>query len=414
MYSTRNLDRRSAPWLALMSAMLFILLLPISSYVAALPFIKDEWLLNNTQAGIVFSASLVGYASSALVIVPLTDRFGGRRVLIASAVISVAAHIAFPLMARGLVVGVVLRFVSGVGFLGVYVPGLRLVAERFVGGGRGTAMGIFVTAQYAANSASLAVTGALMSGMEWRDAYLVVAAVAGGGLVLAYLLLRGQSTPERGSSSGRLNIAVLKNPVVRFLILGYSVHAFVLFAVRVWLPLFLAAILIARGEAIEDAVVTGATVAGLALVLGSVGPFMGGVLSDRMGRAYSASTILGISAVCSFAIGWATDLPWGVVVAISVVYGWATAADSPIYQTGVIEASDAEHLGSTLAMQAFIGLLGGVSGPIVFGGILDLSPETLKWGVGFSALGALAVVAIAGLLRSRSIPESSLLARGSG
>ena len=191
-------------------------------------------------------------------------------------------------------------------------------------------------------------------------------------------------------------------------------HAFVLFAVRVWLPLFLAAILIARGEAIEDAVVTGATVAGLALVLGSVGPFMGGVLSDRMGRAYSASTILGISAVCSFAIGWATDLPWGVVVAISVVYGWATAADSPIYQTGVIEASDAEHLGSTLAMQAFIGLLGGVSGPIVFGGILDLSPETLKWGVGFSALGALAVVAIAGLLRSRSIPESSLLARGSG
>ena len=395
-----------------MSVMLFILLLPISSYVAALPFIEEEWRISNTMAGVVFSSSLVGYAVSALFIIPLTDRFGARSVLTASAAVSVAAHVAFPLLARGLAVGLLLRLVSGAGFLGVYVPGLRVVAERFAGGGRGTAMGIFVTAQYMANSVSLAITGALMSGMEWRAAYLVVAAAAGVGLALAFVLLRGQREPERGSSSGRLNAAVLKNPVVRFLILGYSVHAFVLFAVRVWLPLFLAAILIERGEGVEDAAATGATVAGLALVLGSAGPIMGGLLSDRVGRAASASAILGVSAVCSFAIGWTTDLPWGAVVAVSVVYGWATAADSPIYQTGVTEASEAEHIGSTLAMQAFIGLLGGVSGPVVFGGILDLSPDTMRWGIGFSSLGALAIIAIAGLLRSRSVGESRPRARG--
>ena len=60
-------------------------------------------------------------------------------------------------------------------------------------------------------------------------------------------------------------------------------------------------------------------------------------------------------------------------------------------------------------MQAFIGLLGGVTGPVVFGGILDVVHETIKWGVGFSVLGILASIAIIWLLRSRSISENLLL-----
>ena len=61
-------------WLFLMSLMLFILLLPFSSYVAALPLIQDEWGINNTQAGAIFSAYLAGFALAALLIIPLTDR----------------------------------------------------------------------------------------------------------------------------------------------------------------------------------------------------------------------------------------------------------------------------------------------------------------------------------------------------
>ena len=140
--------------------------------------------------------------------------------------------------------------------------------------------------------------------------------------------------------------------------------------------------LIAQGEDATSAAVTGATVGGLALVLGAVGPVTGGIISDRLGRAVSASGILAVSAACSVVMGWAIDAPWAFIVALTVVYGWATAADSAIYQTGVIEASGGERLGSTLALQAFIGLLGGVAGPILLGGILDLSPDSVKWGLG--------------------------------
>ena len=409
-----GINRRDSVWLVLMSVMLFILLLPISSYVAALPFITQEWGLNNTEAGLVFSASLVGYATSALFLVPLTDRLGPRVVLMGSAVISVLAHIAFPLAAGGLATGIALRGVAGVGFLGVYVPGLRIVAERFSGRSRGGAMGLFVTAQYGANSASLAVTGVLMSALAWRDAYLVVALLAAISLPMAFVLLRDHRPPHRGESSSKLDLSVLRIPLVRYMMFGYSVHALVLFAVRVWLPLFLTAALVARGREITEAAVTGATVAGLALVLGSIGPVTGGMISDRLGRAVSASSILGVSAACSLLIGWIAGVPWALIVTLTVVYCWATAADSAIYQTGVIEASGGERLGSTLALQAFIGLLGGVAGPIVFGGILDLSPDSMRWGLGFSTLGVLAIIAILGLMRARSIPASRLLADGNG
>jgi MFS family permease len=405
---------RDTAWLIKMSVMLFVLLLPISSYVAALPFIQEEWGLNNTQAGGIYSAYLTGYVVSALLVVPLTDRFGPRHILIWSAVLSLAAHLAFPLVAEDMVGAVALRAVAGVGLVGIYMPGLRLISERFSGIGRGTAIGLFVTAQYLGNSASLAITGALMASMEWRDAYMVVSAVAVAGLPMAYLLLRSHGSHDGGVSSGRLNLRALVNPPVRYLILGYSLHALQLFAVRVWLPAFLVAILVASGSDAARAAVTGATIGGLALVAGSVGPFMGGVISDRWGRATTASAIFALSGTCAWAIGWTAGLPFGLVVALCVVYGWAIAADSAIYSTGITEVSTPSNLGSTMALQASLGLVGGILGPILFGGVLDLAPEAQRWGVGFSSLGVVALVAIAGLQRLRQLPQSRLLASGKG
>ena len=409
-----GVDRGNAVWLILMSLTLFILLLPISSYVAALPFVKDEWGLNNTQAGAIYSASLVGAVVSALLVVPLTDRLGPRGILLGSAAVSVVAHILFPLAANNMLSGAALRVIAGIGFLGVYAPGLRVVAERFTPGGRGAAIGLFVTAQYAAHSGSLALTGALMADLEWRHAYLVVSLLAIAGLPALFVLLRGRDGGADNGSSGRLDPSVLRNPPVRYLILGYSLHAMQLFAVRVWFPVFLTAVLIARGVSTAQAVVTAATVGGVALAVGSVGPVMGGIISDRWGRATSASAIFGLSGLCAFLIGWTGDMPWALIVAIGVVYGWSTAADSAIYQTGVIEVTSPPSLGSTMAMQASLGLMGGVVGPIAFGGILDVSPAAYRWVVSYSFLGLLSIIAISGLQRLRTLPQSRLLAGGKG
>ena len=168
-----------------------------------------------------------------------------------------------------------------------------------------------------------------------------------------------------------------------------------LYAVRVWLPALLAAALVARGVEVEQAAVRAATIGGVALAAGAVGPVLGGAISDRFGRANSAMAIFGLSGACCLAVGWAVGAPWALLVVISCVLGWAIAADSSIYSTAVTETTDPSQLGSAMAVQAFLGFMGGVIGPIFVGAILDLVPPSIQWGVGFSGVGMLAVVAIA-------------------
>ena len=403
-----GVQAQDAVWVLAMSSVLFIVLLPFSSYVAALSFIQDEWGLNNTKAGAIYSAYLAGYAVSALFTIPLTDRVKPSHILIGSAAISVASHALFPLVAQGPISAAALRAAAGVGLVGVYMPGLRIVSERFPERGRGMAVGMFVSAFYASNSASLAGTGALMARFEWRDAYLIMALASAAAVPLAYILLRKHPRSSSQSSSGRLNLAVLGNRRARYFILGYSLHSVELYAVRVWLPAFLMATLIARGSSHDDAAVTAATIGGIALAAAAAGPVIGGVISDRWGRAASASAVLALSAVCAWSIGWIDDLPWGIVVAVVAVYGWAIAADSAIYSTAVTEVSEPEHLGSTMAAQAFLGFMGGVVGPIIFGGVLDIVGGALRWPLGFSFLGLLSVVAIFGLARVGSMSTGDL------
>ena len=401
----RGLDVRSGVWLLLMSTTLFVMLFPFSSYVAALPIIQDEWGLNNTQAGAIFSAYLAGFAASALIVVPLTDRFGSKLIFVSSTVVSVIAHVLFPLVAHDAPMAVALRAIAGWGMVGVYNPGMRIVAERFADGGRGMAVGTFVTFFYASNSLSLALTGFLMSHLDWRGAYLIMALASAASIPLAYLLLRNHPRHAAGSSSGRLDLSALKNRAARLYIMGYSLHAAELYIVRVWLPALLAAALIARGEDEVSAAVRAATVGGLAMASGAVGPVMGGIMSDRWGRAASASAIFALSGACSFAVGWMVGAPWALVVAASVIYGWAISADSAIYSTAVTEVAEPARLGSTMAVHSFLGFMGGVVGPIVAGAILDVSPEAIKWGLTFSVTGLISIVAIIGLTRLQSAPN---------
>ena len=396
-----GLAPRDLIWVSAMSLMLSMLLLPFASYVAALPFIQDEWGINNTQAGVIFSAFQAGFAASALLVIPLTDRFSSRHILVASAATSAIGNALFPLAAQETVTASLLRGLAGAGLVGVYVPGLRVIAERFADRGRGMAMGLFVTAFYAGNGVSLVATGWLLDRLEWRDAYLLLSLASLVSLPLAWHLLRGpRPTVASGSSAGRLDVSVLRNRRARIYILGYTLHAAELYIVRGWLPAFLTVALVARGMGHAQAVTTGAAVGGIALGVGALGPVMGGMISDRLGRASSAAAIFALSGACSWLIGWIGGFPWPLIVAVAVVYGWAIAADSAIYSTAVTEVAKPEQLGSTMAVQSFLGFMGGVVGPILAGGVLDLVPASFEWGAAFSATGVIAVVAVLALARA--------------
>ena len=386
-------DGRRIGWLLAMCLMLLMALLPFSSYVAALPIIQNEWGIGNTSAGVIFSAYLAGYALSALLVLPLTDRLPTRRVFLASALLTVVGNLLFPIAAFDPIVASALRFIAGIGLVGIYMPGLRIISQEFPDSGRGTAMGLYVTAFYTANAVSLLATGGLMNHLNWRTAYLALSLASIVTIPMVFVLVRSAHGPDSGSG-GRLQLSVLSDPRPRKYIIGYSLHAMELYAVRVWLPALLAAALVYRGTDVERAAVTAATVGGIALGAGSVGPVMGGAISDRYGRAASAGGIFILSGVCSLIIGWMIAAPWVLIVVFACVLGWAVSADSSIYSTALTETAPPGRLGSTMAVQAFLGFMGGTLGPVFIGGILDVFEGRLAWGVGFTGIALLSIVAV--------------------
>ena len=155
-------------WLVAMCLTLLIALSTFTSYVAAIPFVKSEWGISNTVAGMIFSCYLAGYAVAALLVLPLTDRLPTRWVFLSSAIVSALGNVLFPIVAYDVVVACLLRLVAGVGLVGIYMPGLRMISATFSAQNRGVAMGLYVTAFYSANAVSLVLTGLLMNVMDWR------------------------------------------------------------------------------------------------------------------------------------------------------------------------------------------------------------------------------------------------------
>ena len=394
-----------------MCAILVLALLPFSSYVAAMPFIQDEWGIGNTSAGIVFSAYLAGYAVVSLLVLPLTDRVPLRRVFLISTAVSVVGNALFPVLAFDPITASVLRFLAGAGLVGIYMPGLRLLAQEFPDSTRGVAMGLYVTAYYSAGALSLTATGVLMNSLDWRSSYMALSILSALSIPLSMALVRGRHDVGPSSGGRGLRIGALASGKARSYVLGYSLHAMELYAVRVWLPALLAAALMSRGVEAEQAAVRAATMGGIALAAGAVGPVLGGAMSDRFGRANSAISIFALSGTCCAAIGWTVGAPWPLIVALSCVLGWAIAADSSIYSTAITETADPRQLGSAMALQAFFGFMGGVLGPVFVGVILDVAPQSIQWSFSFTSVALIAVVAIAFLyaISRKSAPPQSFM-----
>ena len=396
-----------------MSSSLFLVLLSSSSYVASLPFIRDEWGLNNTQSGLAFSAYLAGYAASSLLVIPFTDRFRPYGIMLAGIFLTAVSGVLFPLFAEGLWTGSALRFLYGVGHVCVYITGIRLTSLRFSKKGRGLAVGVFVSAGYAGTTVSYVLMGVLLDLFEsWEPAYLATTLPGLLGVAVTLLLGLEKSTvasrSERTTAmAGWLSLAPLHDRRLMLVIMAYALHTAELFVARLWLPLLLVATLMMGGFDSDAAASRAATLAGFMFMTGIFSVLLGGWMSDRFGRIRTASSIFAVSGICSFLAGWLVGLPITWLVVLGFLYGFFTAADSAIYSTAVTELAPRNLVGSAQAVQSFIGFVVGTGAPVVAGSILDLSGVQSAWILVFSFNGVLAAAGIACLLWLRRIPVSS-------
>jgi len=377
-------------------------MLVFSSFSALLPILKAEWGLTNTEAGLILAFYQVGYIGLVAVLATLTDYMPPRRIYLASAAWTGLTSVAFAWWAGGFVSALVLRTLVGLGLAGTYMPGMRMVAERFARGGRGFAMGCYIGSFTLGTSISLLVTGWASSLWGWRVAFMVTAlGPAAAVLIGSRALPVEMAGPARPAAPGRGGLGpVLRNTSALRLIIAYVAHTFELMGMRLWIAPFFTASLMAAGAGLTQATERAALAASAVLAVGALPHPFSGLISDRLGRARPISTVMLLSAACSLVIGAGLHWPFGALVALGLLYGVLVTAESAMVSTGIAEAAEPSHLGRTMALQSSAGFAAGALGPAVFGAMLDWAPALgaspdARWVWAFGVLG---VVALAGPL----------------
>jgi MFS family permease len=216
---------------------------------------------------------------------------------------------------------------------------------------------------------------------------------------------------------------VLGNHPARRVILAYTGHNWELFGMWGWLTPFMVGVLLARGRTHGDALAWGGMLAAAAIGLGgAAGALAGGRLSDRLGRAQTATLMLSVSLGCSIAFGWLFGAPLALLIGVALLYGIVSLADSPSYSAALMEVVPPQSLGGAFSLQMLTGWTATVLAPIAVGIVLDLSRSagvspTAQWGAAFGllALGSLAgIVALNPLWKRRTAGLSAFAPTGSG
>jgi MFS family permease len=336
--------RLDALWLAAICLCEMATMLVFLSYTAVLPILQAEWGMRHGEAGLIFSAYQVSYLLAVLVLATLTDRMDTRTIYLASAVWAGLAGLAFPWLAQGFLSAALLRALAGIGLAGTYVPGMRLVAQRFGSEHRGVAIACYASAFGVGSAGSLFAAGQLARLSGW---HLAMGLTALGPLLAALLaaFVLAPAPPPIGHTSRLLDVRVLRNRPALWMIASYCAHNWELFGMRAWLPPFLAASLIQGGVGVVEASSFAAAWTAIVLLLGSASNIAGGWLSDRWGRVKVIVLTQLCSAGCSLTIGWLLHTPLWLILTAAALYNVFATSDSGALSTGVTELADPSLLG---------------------------------------------------------------------
>ncbi len=390
-----KLDERFR-WLIWLSLAEIGTMLVFNNYSALLPILQKEWSLSNSEAGWIFSSYQIGYILAVVLLTSLTDYVDTKYIYILTSFWAGLAGILFSICAEGFYSAMVFRTLMGIGFAGTYMPGLRMVSERFEPSERGRAVGIYVGAFTLGASISLFLTGMLNALFSWRFAFFITSLgpIAGGIVALFTLREEGKTKPREEE---RIPLKeVLKNRQALRMIGGYAAHMWEMFGMRGWIVAFLTACLLTAHYDLGRAVTLSAAIAGVVTLAGSLSNTLGGILSDRFGRVRTIVVVMIGSSLLSLMVGWTRGLPIAFIIPLSIFYGFMVTGDSSALSTGVTELARPGGLGRTMALQSLIGWGAASLSPIAFGYVLDLTNPTdalirfgyvPNWGWAFFILG---------------------------
>lgn len=369
----------------------------LMTFPATLHEIASAWSLNAGESGWIGGIYFAGYALAVPFFTSATDRFDGRRLYIASAVVGTASSFAFAAYAHGFFVALILRFLGGIGLAGVHMPGLSLLMDRVERRWQSRAAGIY-TSSYAAGSAgSFLLAGLINAALGWRATFVV----AGFGPLLSICalgLLPPRSLHPKLATERISFRALLRNRTLLAYVAGFAGNTWEVFAVRVWFVAYLGWTLSLPGNNI--ALPPLAVVAGLASLSGVPASIAVAELAARLGRRWVIIATCFISVLTCLALAATVGESVWIVLPLLVLVQITSFADVGALAGGAVAAADPVQRGTALALYALSGFTTGFLGPVAVGTAIDWFGGTANasgWIAGFvvialgSAVAAFAV-----------------------
>jgi MFS family permease len=367
-------------------------------YVGSMSFLIKEWDLTATNAGLIQTFLVIGFAGSLYFSSYYSDFINPNKILIFSSILNCLGAFLFSFFANNFYSALLLNTILGIAAGGIYGPSMILVSERFNKGNKGFAMGMMLGGQSLGYALSLSITFIFANFYSFKNGLLICAILTLFGL-LSFCICSYKDLFKK------INFKILKNFKItkqskqnQFLVKGYTAHCIELFGMWAWMPVFLSVVLI--GKTGLNPIILGLLISIILHITGVFSNIISGFCSDKFGSKNILIIFALTSSIFSFLMGWIPGWPWLIILLASFLYSFFTIGDSGVLTAALTDSTKRNVLGRSLAYRSIIGIGFGSVTPGIFGLILDISnnhqdisPNT-NWIYAFSALG------IAGLFAS--------------
>ncbi len=360
---------------------------------ALLPGMMTRWNLTNSEAGWITAIFYGAYLAAVPVLVTLTDRIDAKLVYLFGVACTIIGHLLFGMYADGFWPAMLTRALTGIGWAGTYMTGLKLLADQV----DAKLMSRAVTG----HAASIGISGALSFSCAdllahfygWQAAFIVAAVSATAAWLLIAFAVPFRKHPKAKQAGGGALFdfrPVFRNRSAMAYALAYCVHTLEMSALRGWAVAFLAFVAIgSEGAPLSPAVV----VTALGLV-GAVASVIGNEAAIRFGRRRLIVCAMAACVAIGGSIGFAGSASYAIAVALLMVYGFFVWLDSSSLTAGAAGTAEPARRGATLAVHSMLGYTGGFVGPLIIGFILDLAGgmSRMAWGAAFLAVAVLVLL----------------------
>lgn len=205
--------------------------------------ITEDLQLSASSTGLLLSSFFAGYALMQMPGGWLADRFGARKVLIAS-VVMWSIFTGLTGAAWSMASMILIRFLFGIGEGGFQPASSKIIATIFPVKERSRAMSVMLSSSAIVGLFSPILSVWMIQTMGWRTMFLVIGAI---GAIIAFLFWRYIKLPQTdsatnttGSDQPKTTVAMLfKTPLLWSLLIAYfSIYA-VNWGLVTWIPTYL-------------------------------------------------------------------------------------------------------------------------------------------------------------------------------